>query len=93
MGLKPFQPGQSGNPGGVPKAMIQYRNLLQQSITEKDYKKIIELLLKKALKGERWAIKEVLDRTLGKDFTINAGSETLELFQQIFQSKNGGEAQ
>ncbi len=40
--------------------------MLAETVTEADIREVITHLLEKAKSGEPWAVKEFLDRTLGK---------------------------
>ena len=66
--LKPFKPGQSGNPGGRPKKPMVDR-MLQEALTKNDCetaKAIAEQLINKAKRGQLAAIKLIAERTEGK---------------------------
>jgi len=63
--LKPFKPGQSGNPKGGPKKIPNLDKLLSD-IPESDYEAIIQKLVEKAKKGDIRASEVVLDRAYGK---------------------------
>jgi len=69
-GLEPFQPGQSGNPGGRPKGTSitsQLRKLLDQMVAGKHISEAVaQAWLKKALKGSYHHLREMLERTEGK---------------------------
>lgn len=73
--LKPWQPGQSGNPGGGPKT----RNLLKalRAAIEKEYdgvtgaEMIAGKLMELVADGNVHAIREVYDRTEGKPLQAN----------------------
>ena len=68
MALKPFKPGQSGNPGGRPKKPMVDR-MLEQALTSNDSataKIIAEKLIEKAKKGNLPAIKLIAERTEGR---------------------------
>ena len=70
-GLKPFQPGQSGNPGGRPKKLP-----LSDAIREElercgksgvtNDRAIAQQLIEMALDGNLEAMREIADRTEGK---------------------------
>ena len=65
----PFQPGQITNPNGVRKERKFYQALLVALNAEGPdirLRKVAEILLKQALKGEAWAIKVLADRIDGK---------------------------
>ena len=71
--LKPFQPGQSGNPKGRPKSITLSEALRQQLAqqipgkSEQTYaEKIALMLCKEAAKGNVGAAREIADRTEGK---------------------------
>jgi hypothetical protein len=70
-GLKPFQPGQSGNPGGRPKKMPitdAIREELEQEGAQgtSNARAIARKLVKLARAGNMDAIREIADRTEGK---------------------------
>ena len=65
----PFQPGQITNPNGARKERKFYQALLVALNAEGPdirLRKVAEILVKQALKGETWAIKELADRIDGK---------------------------
>jgi hypothetical protein len=43
--------------------------LLRKELTDRDFTTILALMLREAKKGERWAIREILDRLIGKAIT------------------------
>ena len=43
-----------------------WRTALAETVTENDLRAVIAKLVEKARAGERWAVREVLDRCLGK---------------------------
>jgi hypothetical protein len=67
-----FQKGQSGNAKGLEKGIRSWSGLFRAYGQGKDIsgrtrqERIIEELYSKALAGQRWAICEVLDRSMGK---------------------------
>ncbi len=68
-GGRDFKPGQSGNPAGRPKGSGKklFTDALRAAL--EDPKKIQELIgaiLEKALKGDIYAIREIVDRLEGK---------------------------
>lgn len=70
-GLKPFQPGQTGNPNGRPKKLPELDALLADVLgDEKDgtaaAKAILMALRAKAVKGDIRAAEVLLDRAYGK---------------------------
>ena len=64
-----WQPGQSGNPAGDPTAgkREKLRRMLIESVDEAQFARIIAKMLCEAEKGNMAALKEALDRLLGKD--------------------------
>lgn len=69
--LRPWRKGQSGNPQGVSTLMLKYRQALQECITTGDFAKVVEKLKDAAEKGQPWAVKELLTRTLGNTYSID----------------------
>lgn len=69
-GLKPFKPGQSGNPNGRPKKLPEIDKLLADVLGEdgenSEAKAILKALLTKAKKGDTRAAEILLDRAYGK---------------------------
>ncbi len=65
-----FAPGYKGGPGNPYAARVgQLRSMLIQAVGDNDFKDIIAALLKQAKDGDLPAIREVLDRLLGKPKT------------------------
>lgn len=73
--LRPFKPGQSGNPNGRPKGLTleeRFRKVLEAATKDgaADGRQIadvlVEVIIKQALKGNSTAWKEALDRAYGK---------------------------
>ncbi len=72
--LKPFQPGQSGNPSGRPKSKVlsdAYRRELEKvDLTDERGRTFAEILAEravaKAASGDVAALREIADRTEGK---------------------------
>lgn len=67
--LKPFKPGQSGNPKGRPKKLPEIDVLLAEVLGDEDgdeAKAILSALLKKAKAGDVRAAEVLLDRAYGK---------------------------
>lgn len=62
-----FLPGNPGGPGNPLAGRVhQYRTALAEAVTEDDIRAVIGKLVAAARAGERWAIRELLDRCLGK---------------------------
>jgi Family of unknown function (DUF5681) len=64
--LKPFKPGQDGNPGGRPKGSCSVTAIIRQLLTDEEAAtKLAKAVLSQAARGNAAAIKQVLDRTDG----------------------------
>lgn len=63
--LKPFKPGQSGNPKGAPKGIPELNTLLS-NIKEDDYQKMIDKMVELAKKGNVRAFEVIAERVFGK---------------------------
>lgn len=63
--LKPFKPGQSGNPKGAAKKIPEL-NALLSNIKESDYQKMIDKMVYLAKKGNVRAFEVISDRVFGK---------------------------
>ncbi len=67
-----FKPGQSGNPGGMPKGYVSLTTLIRAELQKADRngktnaQKLIERLIKDAVAGQFAKAKEILDRHDGK---------------------------
>lgn len=66
---RPFQKGQSGNPGGR-KALPLTKAILSK-LTPKRAETVAEVLIAKAEAGESWAVQVLYERTEGKVPTKN----------------------
>ena len=62
-----FATGNAGGPGNPFAAKVAaWRKALHDAVTDEDMRAIVGALINKAKAGEPWAVREVLDRTLGK---------------------------
>ena len=62
-----FTTGNPGGPGNPHAARVgEWRSVLVETVTPADLRAVIRMLLEKAKAGERWAVCELLDRTLGR---------------------------
>jgi hypothetical protein len=66
--LKPWKPGQSGNPGGRPKKRILDEHLSEmlEANDGEDAKAIARVLIEKAKDGELRAVQLIAERTQGR---------------------------
>jgi hypothetical protein len=62
-----FAPGNPGGPGNPCAAAVAgWRAVLVEAVTPDDIRAVLAELVKQAKAGERWAVKELLDRCLGR---------------------------
>ncbi len=61
-----FKPGQSGNPGGRPKALKEFQEWLRENALEKAQQALLDCLDSKDDKVRMMAVKEVSDRLFGR---------------------------
>lgn len=86
--LKPFKPGQSGNPKGAAKKIPEL-NALLSNIKESDYQAIINKLTQLAKKGNVRASEVLLDRAFGKvkqDLSIVGDGLNINLVRNVVQT-------
>lgn len=74
-------PGGPGNPQG--KKLAQLRAKMTEVVTPEDMVEVWKSLLKAALKGEPWAVREILNRVHGK------APETVKLDASVYVEKAG----
>lgn len=73
--LRPFQPGESGNPGGRPKGSVSLVSALKRHLRENpdDVKAVVQSTIDAAKAGDHQARQLVFDRIDGKvPFSIAA---------------------
>ena len=94
-----FAPGNAGGPGN-PRAVQReaWIKALTKAVTPEDIGKVVKVLVKAALAGEKWAIPELLNRTVGKP-TEHVAVEGDQSYQIVIRhgdepsnSRNGGNA-
>jgi hypothetical protein len=62
-----FRPGWKGGPGNPHARRVgELRAKLLAAVSDEQWTQILTTLIEKAIGGEQWAVREVLDRTLGK---------------------------
>lgn len=64
--LKPWQPGQSGNPSGYSKDRRMTTQLLKQLEADGELDEVVTALIREAKKGSFQHIREIFDRLDGK---------------------------
>ena len=82
----PFKKGQVANPRGRPPKLKSLTEKLRHKLKDNcEYKvgktnleAIVDVLIEKAVGGESWAIKEILDRTEGKPVQMIDQSSTIK---------------
>ena len=100
-GLKPWQPGQSGNPNGRPKNPDSISACIRKILEETDSEGVTkaQLIAKKllalALDGDRQAMDMVLDRMEGRPIQAlmhgSVNETTQSLLEGLAANRNGGE--
>ncbi|MCG3136734.1 MAG: hypothetical protein HJJLKODD_00570 [Phycisphaerae bacterium] len=72
-----FMPGNPGGPGNpYAQQVAAWRGVLVNTVKASDIKMVVQRLVKAAKNGESWAVRELLDRTLGK--TLTTGIESYD---------------
>jgi hypothetical protein len=62
-----FAPGNKGGPGNPFAARVNaWRTQLAEALSDQEFAGVIQALIQAATAGEPWAVREVLDRSLGK---------------------------
>jgi hypothetical protein len=62
-----FLPGNPGGPGNPHAATVgAWRTALASAVAPEDVRQVVGVLVGKAKAGEAWAVKELLDRCLGR---------------------------
>ena len=86
-GRKPdgtFAPNNKGGPGNPHNGPSQkFRAMVYECVTEEDFKAVIAQLVALARSGEDWAVKEFLDRVLGKSrqtVDVNGALDLIKLY-------------
>ena len=86
----PFQPGQSGNPGGGVREK-RFHATLTRAIAQEDGKRLreaAEKLLDLAASGESWAVQMLADRLDGKaPSSLELSSDPNEPLRIVHESK------
>lgn len=81
-----FLPGNKLGTGGDPyqAKKLEFRAMMLKASTKESMGAVIAALFREAQKGESWAVKEVLDRFLGKaPDVIEVGDQTASMLSQI----------
>lgn len=94
--LKPFEPGVSGNPAGVPKGIAEIK-AMHLPYGEEALERLVDLMRNGSDKLSFYAAKEILDRILGRTRQEVSGPDggavkidldTLEVLRRL-AAKNG----
>ena len=84
-----FAGGNAGGPGNPhAQRVAKFRSVLLQNVTQADLKAVARMLVEKAKAREPWAVRELLDRVLGKaqaneDVTAGAGDLPIKAFANV----------
>ena len=67
-----FTTGNAGGPGNPHAGQVgKWRAVLAETVTDDDMRDVVRVLIDKAKAGEPWAVRELLDRCLGKVTTTD----------------------
>ena len=58
--------GGPGNANGITPDRVRFGKILKECVSDEDFEKVVRVLVKQAQDGHPFAIKELLDRLLGK---------------------------
>ena len=87
-----FTPGNKGGPGNPYAARVgRWREQLAAALTDKEFSGVIRALIKAARAGESWAVREVLDRSLGKPIEADLVAR-LEALEEVARRSDAGES-
>lgn len=71
-----FAKGNPGGPGNPHAARVgAWRRALVDAVTDDDLRAVVGALVARAREGEKWAVKELLDRTLGRPTPVPVSDE------------------
>lgn len=83
-----FTKGNPGGPGNPHSQRVgQLRSALLAAMTDTQWKRIIKSLLARAEAGEPWAVKEVLDRIIGKPIEADVFERLEAMEKRLAQAK------
>jgi hypothetical protein len=83
-----FGKGNPGGPGNPYAARVgRWRATLAETVTDADMQAVAKTLVKAAKAGEAWAVRELLDRTLGKAVEADL-IERLEILETAFRERD-----
>ena len=79
-GLGRFAPGNAGGPGSPHvRAVASWRAALAATVTRQDIEDVLHQLVVEAKAGKSWAVRELLDRCLGKAEAMDLGERIARL--------------
>ena len=62
-----FAPGNGGGPGNPhARSVARFKAALVEAVSEEDIREVAAVLITNAKAGERWAVRELLDRLIGR---------------------------
>lgn len=83
-----FLPGNGGGPGNPQAALTaRWRAVFNQAVTPELVREAVKQLAKAVRKGERWAVLELLDRTIGRPDKSTL-TERVEALEQAIQEQD-----
>ena len=83
-----FRKGNSGGPGNPNVTRLsQCRGALEAVVTPERMRTVFNQLLEAAERGESWAVRELLDRTLGKPTNAEV-LERIDALEQCMEQAN-----
>lgn len=79
-----FAPGNAGGPGNPHGGKAaRFRSILLDAVSDEDMRAVARTLVERAKAGEQWAVRELLDRAIGKPLPAVPTAEFAE--QRAFQ--------
>ena len=86
-----FRKGNRGGPGNPNVTRLsQWRGALESAIDPERLRRVVVKLVEAAERGEQWAVKELLDRTLGRPAQTDILDRIDRLEAQVMEHHNNG---